>query len=69
MIAQEMMINEALAAEIELFGEIDMAIAESDIMGLRASLGEIMGVETSHTRSVNEIDDYITGSLDDSELA
>ncbi len=69
LIDDEALVNEDLAAEINLFREIDAAVGEDDVMKLRAGLKQIMGTETSHTRTIEEIDEYIDSSLDDEAVA
>lgn len=68
-IAEEALVNDDLAEEINLFRDIDSAIGEEDVMSLRASMKQIMGTETSHTRSFEEIDEYLDGALHEDAVA
>jgi len=69
MIREEAMSNSALGAEITLHGEIDQAVQEKDILRLRSGLAAMMQNEYSHSRSIEEIDDYLGQELDGSMLA
>lgn len=69
LIREESMGNSALSAEITLHGEIDLAVQEKDIIRLREGLQAMMQNEYSHSRSIEEIDDYLGEELDDSVLA
>ncbi len=64
-IRQEAAHNTALAGEIDLHSEINSAIEEFDIMKLRAGLKEMMENEYSHSRTIDEIDDYLNDGLDE----
>jgi hypothetical protein len=65
----ELALNTALALDVQLNREIDLAAAESDIMQLRASLMEIRQAETSPTSRIEEIEDYIYNELSEDKLA
>jgi tetratricopeptide (TPR) repeat protein len=69
MIASEALVNADLANEIGLFSEINESIVEEDVMKLRAGLKQIMGSETSHTRSIEDIDEYFNGNLSEEAVA
>ncbi|MCW0482044.1 tetratricopeptide repeat protein [Gaoshiqia sediminis] len=65
----ELVINQGLARDVELFLEIDQAAAETDIMDLRASLQSIQHTESSTSRKIEEIDQYLSNELSEDELA
>lgn len=69
MIMREALGNSALAAEITLHGEIDQAVHEKDILRLRTGLAAMMQNEYSHSRSTEEIDDYLSQELEGADLA
>ena len=69
MIKEEMFENPALANEIELQYEVNSAIEEYDVMKLRNRLKAIMANEYSHSKSIEEIDNYIYDEMDEYELA
>jgi hypothetical protein len=66
---EEAKVNSALSNEIELHSEINSAIGEEDIMQLRSTLKNMMQHEYSHSRTVEEIDNYMNGELDEDALA
>jgi len=66
---EEAKINTALSFEIDLHGEINNAIEESDIMALRSSLKGLMQNEYSHSHNAAEIDSYLSDELDEHALA
>ena len=66
MIENEAMINLNLADDIELFSEVNEAIGEKDILQLRAGLSKIIEFESSHNRSVEEIEEYLSQELEES---
>jgi hypothetical protein len=57
-----------LADDIDLYRDIDQAIVEDDIMQLRSELGLIFKTESSHSRTLEEIEDYLSGEMDESSL-
>ena len=57
-----------LVRDIETCLEIDKAIAETDIMDLRANLLEIQQKETSTTRKVAEIDQFMHEELSEEKM-
>lgn len=65
----ELAINPNLASEVRLIGEIDLAGAETDIMGLRATLNEIQKSEFQSPASIEELESYIHSELSSEELA
>lgn len=65
----EVMTSSSLSNEIELHREISQAIEELDVMQLRSGLQAIMQNEYSHSRSIEEIDGYLTDDLDEDMLA
>jgi hypothetical protein len=69
LIREEAALNSDLSIEIDLHNEINNAIEEQDIMKLRASLREMIHNEYSHARSIEEIDGYLNGELDDDTVS
>lgn len=65
----ELAINPNLASEVRLIGEIDLAGAETDVMGLRATLNEIQKSEFQSPASIEELESYIHSELSSEELA
>lgn len=61
--------NQGLIRDIELSRQVDMAIGESDIMDLRASLREIQNTESSTAREIEELDRFLQLELNDDDLA
>lgn len=66
---QELEFNSNLKKDILLYKETDLALAETDIMDLRATLQELCETETSTSRKMNEIDRYLHRELAEEELA
>jgi len=66
---QEAMTSASLSNEIDLHREISQAIEELDIIQLRSGLQDMMQNEYSHSRSIEEIDGYLTDELDDDTKA
>ena len=66
---EELKMNLHLAKDIALYSDIDMAASENDIMDLRSNLQQISNTESSTTRKVEEIDQYINNELSDEELS
>lgn len=66
---EEAMLNSALSNEIDLHLEINSAIEEEDIMQLRSTLKNMRQHEYSHSRTVEEIDNYLNEELDEDALA
>lgn len=69
MMENEALVNANLADDIHLFHEVDEAIGEKDVMQMRANLRTIIEFESSHTRSVSEIEEYINNELEESLVA
>jgi tetratricopeptide (TPR) repeat protein len=65
LIQNELKSDMNLASEIDLYRKIDEAIGEKDIMQLRSDLRVIILSESSHSRSVEEIDNYLSGELEE----
>jgi tetratricopeptide (TPR) repeat protein len=65
MIENELLVNLNLANDIKLHREINEAIEEQDIMLFRSNLKSIIEFESSHNRSVSEIEDYINQELEE----
>ncbi|MGQ8338997.1 hypothetical protein ACUNWD_20755, partial [Sunxiuqinia sp. A32] len=66
---EELEMNANLAKDIELYQDIDRAAAENDIMDLRANLHHIQKTESSTSRKIEEIDQYLNDELSEEELA
>jgi anti-sigma factor RsiW len=66
---EELATNTNLAQDLMLVREIDLAVAENDIMNLRASLNEIQKNEFHSPASIEELESYINSELSDEELA
>ena len=69
MIENEALVNTNLTDDIHLFNEIDEAIGEKDIMQMRSNLKTIIEFESSHNRSVSEIEDYINNELEEALMS
>ena len=65
----ELAINEGLIKDVDLHREIDLATAETDIMELRATLASIQQTESSTSRKIEEIDQFLNMELSEDELA
>jgi len=66
---EKLLTDKNLANDVQLFKEVDIAMAENDIMNLRASLQEIQQSAFKFTSGIKEIDGYINNELTESELA
>lgn len=64
---EELAFNPSLNRDIELLIDLDEAIAESDILELRETMGMIMSKETSMGHSLQELEAFLNGDLDESE--
>lgn len=64
---EELAFNPSLNRDIELLIDLDEAIAESDILELRDTMGMIMSKETSMGHSLQELEAFLTGELDESD--
>ncbi len=64
----EMDLNQGLIQDIEFSRELDQAIGETDIMDLRASLKDIRQTESSTSRKIEEIDQFINRELSEKQL-
>lgn len=64
---EELAFNPSLNRDIELLIDLDEAIAESDILELRETMEMIMSKETSMGHSLQELEAFLTGELDDSD--
>lgn len=65
---QQLEFNSGLENDILLYRETDLAIAETDIIELRATLQEIRKTETSTSRKMNEVERYLHRELTEEEL-
>ncbi len=68
-IRAEATMNATLSGEIVLHGEISSSIEETDIMKLRNGLKVMMRNENSHSRSIEEMDNYLNDEMDELALA
>lgn len=66
---KELSINPALAQDVQINRDLDLACAESDIINLRASLKEIQKAEFNSTSRIEEIEGYIYNELSEQEMA
>lgn len=57
-----------LAAAVDFYDEIDKAIGEKDIMQSRSELKSILNFESSHSWSIDEIEDYLSHELEESAI-
>lgn len=69
MFENELSVNPALAHDLQLINDLDMACQENDIISLRASLAEIQKAEFNPTSRIQEIEGYIYNELSDDEMA
>lgn len=65
---KELAANRDLKEEIELHRELEKAIRENEIIGLRNQVSQIMATETSWNVSGKNIEDFIDGELDSALL-
>ncbi|MBL7969490.1 MAG: tetratricopeptide repeat protein [Prolixibacteraceae bacterium] len=65
----ELAVNPALAHDVQLIKEIDLACQENDIISLRASLVQIQKAEFNPTSRIEEIEGYIYNELSEEEMA
>ena len=61
--------DKCLAHEVQFFKEVDLAMAEEDVMNLRATLHKIQKSSTEFTYGIKEIDGYIYNELSETEMA
>ena len=66
---EELAVNSALTEDLRLVSEIDLAGSETDIMSLRATLTQIQKSELNAPVSIENIENYLSGALTESELA
>lgn len=69
MFEKELSINSSLAREVLFIKDINMAIAENDIIDLRANLNKIQHSEIQHSVSIEELEKYINNELSFEQLA
>lgn len=62
---EELSVNAALNADVELLFDLDEALSEADIFELRESVQSIMATETSSSHSLAEIESFIYDELDE----
>lgn len=65
----ELSVNPALAHDLQLINDLDLACQENDIISLRASLAEIQKAEFNPTSRIEEIEGYIYNELSEEEMA
>jgi len=64
---EELAVNSSLNTDVEINMELEEAITETDIMDLRDKISLITQKQSSITRSVEEIESYLDGELDESD--
>ena len=64
----ELAVNNGLINDLNLLKDVDSAIGETDIMDLRASLSTIQQTESSTSRKIEEIDQFLNMELTEEEL-
>ena len=64
---EELAVNPSLNRDIELMIDLDEAIAESDILELRETLELIMSKETSMGHSLQDLEAFLNGELDETD--
>ncbi len=69
MFEKELAINSSLEREVLLIKDINLAIAENDIIDLRANLNKIQHSEIQHSASIEELEKYINNELSLEQLA
>lgn len=65
----ELSTNNALANDLQISKDIDLACNETDIMNLRASLNKIQKTEFQSSSRIEEIEGYIYNELPEDEMA
>lgn len=65
----ELSTNAALANDVQIIKDIDLACNETDIMNLRASLNKIQKTEFQSSSRIEEIEGYIYNELSEEEMA
>jgi hypothetical protein len=66
---EDLSVNVDLAHEIQLTRDIDLAVAEKDIMELRANLNKIQQSDNQNTANIEDIERYINNELSSDEMA
>jgi hypothetical protein len=66
---EELSVNQNLANEVFLVRDMNMAIAESDILELRANLNKIQHSEIQKSASIEELEKYLNNELNSVHLA
>jgi len=61
--------NAALAHDVQIIKDIDLACEETDIMNLRATLNKIQKTEFQSSSRIEEIEGYIYNELSEEEMA
>ena len=65
---QELAVNRILQREVAIHRELENALMELDVMNLRDEISHLMETETSWNVSEEQIEDFISGSLEGEEL-
>jgi len=65
----ELSTNAALAHDVQIIKDIDLACEETDIMNLRANLNKIQKTEFQSSSRIEEIEGYIYNELSEEEMA
>jgi len=66
---EELAVNPNLAQEMLLIKDIDLAIAENDILELRANLNKIQHTEIKQHKSIEDLEKYISNEFSFEEMA
>ncbi len=64
-IEEDLLVNPNLRDDVRLYKEVNLAIVEKDIIQLRSDLAGICENESSHTRSIEDIENYLSNELED----
>ncbi len=68
-IEEELELNNALAQDLKLSYEVDLASGENDIMQLRATLNQIQKTQFNSSARIEEIEQYLYNELPEDKLA
>jgi hypothetical protein len=65
---QELAVNHILQREVDIHRELENALMELDVMNLRDEISHLMETETSWNVTEEQIEDFISGSLEGENL-
>jgi hypothetical protein len=65
---RNLQVNRILQREVAIHRELENALLELDVMNLRDEISHLMETETSWNVSEQQIEDFISGSLEGEEL-